>query len=172
MAEGTEEINEESGSSKIYPILILILLLLVVLLIVTNMTVYLSYVVSTQVATREVQQGDTAIEAEKKTMATILLPGDNKDKSFNAFIARGEEQGNLAVQIRMSLGISNPSLGAVIEGNSEKTKRDIIYAFQRKVLGEELKEIINAILEYDLKVDELSGRVTKVHVTKLLFINM
>ena len=94
MAEGTEEINEESGSSKIYPILILILLLLVVLLIVTNMTVYLSYVVSTQVATREVQQGDT-IEAEKKTMATILLPGDNKDKSFNAFIARGEEQGNL-----------------------------------------------------------------------------
>ena len=53
-----------------------------------------------------------------------------------------------------------------------KTKRDIIYAFQRKVLGEELKEIINAILEYDLKVDELSGRVTKVHVTKLLFINM
>ena len=33
------------------------------------------------------------------------MPGDNKDKSFNAFIARGEEQGNLAVQIRMSLGI-------------------------------------------------------------------
>ena len=63
----------------------------------------------------------------------------------------------------MSLGISNPALGAVIEGNSDpirdrmlaymsqKTKRDIIYAFQRKVLGEELKEIINAILEYDLK---------------------
>jgi len=184
MAEGTEEITEESGSNKIYPILILILLLLVVLLIVTNMTVYLSYVVSTQVATREVQQGDSAIEAEKKTLATILLPGDNKDKSFNAFIARGEEQGNLAIQIRMSLGISNPSLAAVIQGNSDpirdrilaymsqKTKRDIIYAFQRKVLGEELKEIINAILEYDLKVDEVSGRVTKVHVTKLLFINM
>lgn len=184
MAEGAEEITEESGSSKIYPILILILLLLVVLLVMTNMTVYMSYVVSTQVATRKVQEGDTVIEAEKKTMATILLPGDNKDKSFNAFISRGDEESNLAIQIRMSLGVSNPALGVVVQANSDpirdrilaymsqKTKRDIIYAFQRKILGEELKEIINAILEYDLKVDELSGRVTRVHFTKLLFINM
>ena len=38
MAEGTEEINEESGSSKIYPILILILLLLLALNINKNMS--------------------------------------------------------------------------------------------------------------------------------------
>jgi len=55
---------------------------------------------------------------------------------------------------------------------SQKTRRDLIYSFQRKVLGEEIKEIVNTILERDLKIIEANGRVTDVSVTKMLFITL
>ena len=183
MAEGADDIAEDSPRRK-PPFLLLGLFFLVLVLAISNIAMYISYVVATKVATRETQTGEIVLEEEKTTKDVVLLIGDNKDKSFNAFIARGEDQSNLAVQMRISLGVSNPGLRGTLELNpdpikdrilaylSQKTKRDIIYSFQRNILGEELKEIVNAILERDMELTEQDGRITAVHVTKLLFITL
>jgi len=181
--EEVEELENLPQRKKV-SVVVIVLLILVIIQISLIITMYMAWAVSKSVATREKAAQGVVLEEEKRTATTVLLAGDNKDKSFNAYIARGEDQASLAVQIRLSLGISNQALAKILEVNphpiqdrmlayfSQKTKRDIIYSFQRKILGEELKEIANAILEKDLGIEELGGRVTKVHVTKLIFITL
>ena len=183
MPEEAEEL-EEGQPRRRFSVMVFALLMIVIIQVTIIINLYLSYVVSKEISTREKKAQEVILEEEKHTAQTVLLAGDNKDKSFNAYIARGDDQASLAVQIRLSFGISNSALKTVLENNpdpihdrmlayfSQKTKRDIIYSFQRKILEEEIKEIANAILEKDLGIDELSGRVTKVHITKLIFITL
>ncbi len=183
MAEDVEEL-EEGGARRRVSVVVIVLLILVIIQVSIIITMYMAYAVSKEISTREKRAQEVVLEEEKRTTQTILLAGDNKDKSFNAYIARGDDQASLAVQIRLSFGISNSALKPILEKNpdpihdrmlayfSQKTKRDIIYSFQRKILEEEIKEIANAILEKDLGIEETGGRVTKVHVTKLIFITL
>jgi len=176
-----EDVAPKSNMNKV---IIGILVIIIIFLCVTLINIWTSYVVARKVAQRETETGEVKLEEERKTVDRVLLVGDNKDKSFNAFIARSEEGGNLAVQMRVSFGVSNGGLRGTLETHvdpikdrilaylSQKTRRDLIYSFQRKVLGEEIKEIVNTILERDLKIIEANGRVTDVSVTKMLFITL
>ena len=185
MADEVADVEEESkssGSSKI----IGILLVLVLGLILTIVSMLTAKTVAYNIVNRKDQTKEILFEEEKKTVKMVLIGADSKDKSFMVYIKKGEDQSSYSAQIRLNVGISNGALEAMISAPefsaplidrilayfSEKTRSDIIYSFQRKLLGEELKEIINAILERDMEVKEEQGRVTEVHVTKLLFMSL
>ncbi|MCO4783645.1 MAG: flagellar basal body-associated FliL family protein [Candidatus Cloacimonetes bacterium] len=185
MADEVGDIEEESkssGSSKI----VMGLFALVVCLILIIVSMLTATKVTNNVINRKNQTNEVQFEEEKKTVKMVLVGADSKDKSFMVYIKKGEDQSSYSAQIRLNVGISNGALEAIISAPefaaplidrilayfSEKTRSDIIYSFQRKLLGEELKEIINAILERDMEVKEEQGRVTEVHVTKLLFMSL
>ncbi|PCJ21121.1 MAG: hypothetical protein COB02_00615 [Candidatus Cloacimonadota bacterium] len=185
MADEVAEVEEESkssGSSKIIIVLVLVVVGLV-LLIVSMLT---AKAVANNIVNRKNQTKEVQFEEEKKTVKMVLIGSDAKDKSFMVYIKKGDDQSSYSAQIRLNVGISNsaleptistvdfsaPLIDRILAYFSEKTRSDIIYSFQRKLLGEELKEIINAILERDMDIKEEQGRVTEVHVTKLLFMSL
>jgi flagellar basal body-associated protein FliL len=171
--------QEQSGSNRA-PLLVIFLFVVIVILITVIVSMYISYSLTTMVANRPMQE-QYVFEEEQKTEAYIPFEGETKGSGIMAYIRTGAEQTSLTVKIDLSVGVSRLSLQPILQVNiaplqdrvlayfSDKTKEDVIYLFQRKVLGEELKEILNAILEKDLQVPKTSGRITSVHVTTLTF---
>lgn len=176
--------GENQAGANRGSLLVMFLFVVIVVLITIIISMYISYTLTTVVANRPSEQEQYVFEEEQKTEAFVPFQGENNTPGMMAYIRTGAEQTSLTLKIDLSMGVSRLPLGDVIKGNiapmqdrvlayfSDKTKEDVIYLFQRKILGEELKEILNAILDKDLKIPKTSGRITSVHVTTLTFQSM
>jgi flagellar basal body-associated protein FliL len=165
------------------PMLLIILSTLVIFLIAVIISMSVSIRTAEIVAKKTVKSQDMVFEEEKNAIAVVPLASSAKDGSYMVYIKKGAEQNNLSLQLQLSAGVTTAELGAILTDKekvapivdrllayfSEKTKADIVYAFQKKILGEELKEIMNAILEREMKLKEEQGRIASVHITRLLF---
>jgi flagellar basal body-associated protein FliL len=179
-----EEKENNEGSVKKTPVLLIILFSLVILLLILVISMYVSYVIADSTARKAVTEEKIVFEEDGLSLGGIVqLASPLKDGSFMVYIKSGADQASLSCQIQFHLAISKPDLRALLEDKdrvapivdrllayfSEKTRTDILYGFQKKILGEEIKEIINSILERDLQLPPQGGRITRVHITRLLF---
>ena len=180
MAEENQAETESGGNRASYFVMFSLFLVIFILVCVI-ISMWTSVQTTQAVVNRPDQDQDMVFEEEQKTVGFIPFQGEKGGSGIMAYIRTGAEQTTLTLKIDLSLGISKAELAPYVETNiaplqdrvlayfSDKTKEDIIYLFQRKILGEEIKEILNAILDRELHVPDKEGRVTSVHVTNLTF---
>lgn len=181
MAEEKESID---SAVKRTPVLLVVLFSTVILLLILVISMYVSFVVADSTAKKIGKEDKIVFEEDSISLGGIVqLASPLKDGSFMVYIKSGADQASISCQIQFHLAISKPGIRTLLEDKdkvapivdrllayfSEKTRTDILYAFQKKILGEEIKEIINAIVDRDLKLNVTEGRVTRVHITRLLF---